>query len=233
MQIEIYCDENNQNLFTSKNPTLNFATIGSIWIEAEKRQEIKEKIKSLRKKHRFLREIKWNKVSFKKMDFYKEIIDLFFSYGNEMRFRSIIIPAKDIKWEILNNDHELGFYKFYYQMLHHWIFENNKYNIFCDIKTNRNKKEYSVFKECLQKANVLSEIKNIQALPSKEVELIQLADLLLGAVSARLNESLKSGGAKEKFVLYLEKKLSSRIQPTSKSEPKFNVFQIQLNGGDW
>ena len=116
-------------------------------------------------------------------------------------------------------------------MLHHWILDFNSYRVFCDVKTNRDLKRLETLKACLRNANLNSQIQDVQALPSKQVVLIQLADLLLGMASARMNHTLRQGSAKEALVLYLEQKLNRRLAATYRSEHKFNIFKINLQGG--
>jgi len=233
MKFEIYCDENHPDLFTTKKPAYaDYMMIGGLWMPAALRQEIKAKIHEVRATYQAWGEIKWAKISPCKIEFYTALIDLFFSYGLDVRFRCIAIDVNhfDSKWH--DNDKELGFYKFYYQLLHHWILDFNEYNIFCDLKTNRNLTRLKELKECLDRSNITSTIKHIQALPSKEVVLIQLADLLLGAASARLNQTIRTSGAKEKVVERLESHLDTKkLSHTSILEQKFNIFKINLQGG--
>lgn len=73
-------------------------------------------------------------------DFYVELIDLFFAYGDNLRFRCIAVDRTQLNLALHDNDGELGFYKFYYQLLHHWILDFNSYRIFCDVKSNRDPK---------------------------------------------------------------------------------------------
>ncbi len=232
MKFEVYCDESMTDLFTSKKAENEFLIIGSLWLHTEYRNEVKERIKVLRKKHNAWGEIKWTKVSHSKLDFYFELIDLFISYKSEMRFRSIAVNKNQVNMHLHENDKELGFYKFYYQLLHHWIYDFNEYSIFTDLKSNKKLDRLHTLCRCLSKANLSSDIKQIQGLPSKQVVLIQLSDLLLGIASSRMNKTLNSGSAKEKLVSYLEKELGvTQIIPTSKSEEKFNLFKIDLKGG--
>jgi hypothetical protein len=89
-----------------------------------------------------------------------------------------------------------------------------------------------VLKRCLEYANLSSTIKDIQSLPSKQVVLVQLCDLLLGAASSRMNNTLINGSAKSELVRHLEEGLGiDRFTPTPKGTEKFNIFRIQLNGG--
>ena len=80
MKIDIYCDETLPDLFTSSNQSDKNLLIGSLWIESELREDIKQKIKDLRSKHNVWGEIKWSKVSKSKESFYLALVDLFFSY---------------------------------------------------------------------------------------------------------------------------------------------------------
>lgn len=106
-----------------------------IWSYKSIRAELKDKIKELMKKHNVYDEIKWKNVSNSKYYFYEELIDLFFSYNNEVRFRCIVVDAEKVDMEVYNNnDDELGFYKFYYQLIYHWLNTNNTYSIYTDCK---------------------------------------------------------------------------------------------------
>lgn len=231
MDFEVYCDENHPELFTSEKPNAEYLMIGSLWLPSDLRQEIKGRIWQMREEYAIWGEIKWRKVSPSSLNFYKAVIDLFESYGEQLRFRCIAVNRQQFNRNWCQGDSELGFYKFYYQVLHHWILDFNQYRIFCDTKTNRDLDRLSVLKACLRNANLTSEIVDVQALPSRQLVLIQLADVLLGMASARLNNTLKPGGAKESLVLHLEKKLNRQIGPTYRAENKFNVFKIDLSGG--
>ncbi len=122
--------------------------------------------------------------------------------------------------------------KFYYQLLHHWIQDFNEYNIYCDVKKNRDPLRLHTLKNYLDASNISSTIKNIQSLPSRELVLIQFCDFLLGAASSRMNNMLRVGSAKEAVVQYLEKSLGvEKLIKTVRDEQKFNVFKIRLKGG--
>lgn len=231
MHYEVYCDENHPELLTSKSPKVRYMLIGSLWLPTTLRSELKQKVWELRALHNTWGEIKWQKVSHKKLDFYQDLLDLFQSYGEELRFRCIVIDSQtfDKRWH--RNDNELSFYKFYYQLLHHWILDFNAYHIFCDIKTNRDLTRLALLKECLKNSNLSADIVQLQSLPSQEVVLIQLCDLLLGIASARLNQTLQKGSAKEYLVQRVERHLGHTLSSTPCSEHKFNIFQINLKGG--
>ena len=90
------------------------------------------------------------------------------------------------------NDGELGFYS---SITSRCTTDSdfNVYRIFCDVKSNRDSKRLPVLARCLSRANLTSSIDSIQSPPSHEVALIQLCDLLLGAASSRINDTLREG----------------------------------------
>lgn len=229
MDLEIYCDESRQDLFKTPIPGENYVLIGGICIKAADRQTLKKGIKDIRISHEILSEFKWNKVSPSKIDFYFDIINFFFNH--EIRFRTVVLRADELDAVKFHQaDNELMFYKFYYQLLHHWILDKNKYRIFVDTKTNRVHSRLKTLKKCLANANLLSEI-DVQALPSDQVDFIQLADLLIGAVSYKFHNRNESD-AKLKIINQIETKLEREIGPTSRFEQKFNIFRFKP-GGEW
>lgn len=232
MNFEVYCDETLPDLFTSAHPRAQFLMIGSLWLPADIREDIKRRINDLRQRHNVHGEIKWRKISPSKQDFYIDLVDLFMSFGLDLRFRCIAVDRDDVNMNLHNGDAELGFYKFYYQVLHHWILDNNKYRVFCDLKRNRDRDRLATLKRVLGHGNHTSIIRDVQSLPSSEVVFLQLCDVLLGAASSRMNDRQNMGAAKAAVVEHLERRLNrARLGPTSRAENKFNIFRIRLGGG--
>ena len=234
MKFEVYCDESRPDLFTSRNRSSeNFLLIGSLWLPAIHRAAIKEKITILKNRYKIGGQIKWQKISRSRLDFYFELINLFMSFGKDLRFRCIAVNPGEVDFSLYHNDDkELGFYKYYYQLIHHWILDFNEYRFFCDLKTNRNPKRLEDLRRCLKHSNLSSNIVSVQSIPSNESALIQLVDFLLGAAGARLNGVIRSNSTKEKVLLHLEARLGEdRLKPTRKGEEKFNIFKIKLQGG--
>ncbi len=232
MEYDIYCDESRPDLFSSGEALVSYMLIGSLWLEKAKRNEFKTAIHQLRDKHKVGGEFKWQKVSPSRLNFYLDLIDWFFGVGPDLRFRCIAIDYKQVDLiHYHDNDQELGFYKFYYQMLHHWILDFNTYYVFCDYKRNRSDDRLKVLHDCLQWSNLSSDIANIQSVRSKKSVLIQLCDTLIGGASSRLNNTLRTGSAKESVVNKIEEHLGRIISHTVRGEQKFNVFVIDLHGG--
>ena len=232
MKFEVYCDESRPDLLCSQHPTAQYMVIGGLWLAAEDRVQAKHDIHALRDKHKIGGEFKWQKVSPSRLDFYRDLADWFVAMGDRLRFRCIAVEHGKVDLlRFHESDQELGFYKFYYQMLHHWILDFNEYAVFCDFKSNRVGSRLSELARCLRYSNLTSDIVNVQATRSKESVLIQTADVLTGIAAARLNNNLKAGSAKWELVTHCEQALGCQIQATYRSEQKFNVFVIDLAGG--
>lgn len=232
MRFDVYCDESRPDLFSSKVRKGKFLVIGSLWLRYEDRQKFKDEIHALRNKHKIGGEFKWGKASPSRIIFYKELVAWFFEQKLELRFRAIVIDAEKVDLIAYHGaDQELGFYKFYYQMLHHWILDCNEYAVFCDFKKNRKRDRLTVLKDVLANSNLSSKILTVQSIQSEESVLIQLVDVLTGAVSAKFNRA-KIGPAKRELLKNITSELRyQRMQPTSKTEEKFNIFNIDLCGG--
>lgn len=229
MNFEVYCDESGLEALTRKNAH-NYIAIGGIWMQSEYRPIFKKNINDIKKEFNIKGELKWNKVSPAYLKLYEEIIKYFFN-SEELRFRIILVEAEKVNNIRFNDrDAELSFYKFYYQLLHHWIYDFNQYNIFLDLKENRNKGRLKELKRCLDNSNLTSDIYQVQGLPSDQCLGIQLADILTGLVNAKFNNEITSE-AKKSLIGLVEKFIGKQISPSPKAEVKFNIFKINLQGG--
>lgn len=182
--INIYCDESCHLEHDNHKSMI----IGGISCPINKVKELSIKIRQLKEKYGLSKfnEIKWTKVSASKRSFFVELIDVF--YDTEcLKFRAVKIPDKSV----LNHarfcqTHDSWYYKMYYVMLRHILNNPNySYNVYMDIKDSCSSEKVQTLKNFL-----LNEIKdfngerlhNFQTIRSHESELLQLADLLIGAV---------------------------------------------------
>jgi hypothetical protein len=231
MRFDVYCDESRPELLGSTSPEGKFLVIGSLWLPSASRMRIKAAIHDLRDRHRVGSEAKWQKVSPSRLGFYTELTQLFVA-EDDLRFRCIAIDRERVDLlRFHESDPELGFYKFYYQLLHHWLLDFNEYAIFCDFKVNRRRDRLHDLRRCLGYSNLSSQITTVQAIRSEESVLIQTADVLTGLAAAKLNGSVHSGSAHSNVISALETSLRRSIAPTVRGEWKFNVFRIDFGGG--
>ncbi len=230
MDFEVYCDESGLEALANKGAH-SFTVIGSIWLPADKRDDLKTGLSAIKESHGIKGELKWNKISPSYLALYKEVLNFFFE-SPYIRFRAILIEAaKADALTFHNGDVELSFYKFYYQLLHHWLFDNNEYSIFVDLKVNRNKGRLKELKRLLEEANRTSTVIQVQALPSEQSLGIQLADVLTGLVSAKFNQKITSEAKNSLINMVEDVYLKRTMIPTSKWEEKFNIFLIDMEGG--
>ena len=230
MKYEIYCDESCWEALYDKT-SHSYAAIGGIWIPAEKRKGIKTFISELKAKYGLYGEMKWNHICPKSVDMYREMVNMFFD-DEQMRFRAICIKAAEVNHERFNaGNGELGFYKFYFQLIHHWMIMGNSYHVFVDYKTNGYQHRVRELGTILNNTST-AELTQIQALPSEESVLIQMADVLTGAVASAFNVPRLGSVSKQSVRDLIEKRLGHGIMGTPVGESKFNVFNINLRK-DW
>jgi hypothetical protein len=232
VRFEVYCDESRPDLFASRKSSDRFLTIGSLWLRVDDRERLKEQLHELRNRHSIGGEFKWSKISPSRAAFYRELIGWFFDQGDRLRFRCIAVDRSQVNLELYHeDDQELGFYKFYYQLLHHWVLDFNDYQVFVDFKANRRSDRLQTLRNCLANSNLSARVQRVQAVRSEESVLIQAVDVLTGAVSRRLNGPQGVSRSKAGVVAQVEKALGHEIRATGRYETKFNVFVIDLRGG--
>lgn len=233
---DLFCDESRQDLLASAGSitdTNRYCCIGGIMIPADAREEVKAEIKKIQEKYNVFGELKWGTVSPSKISFYLDLIDYFFS-EQKITFRTVVIDSTKINNELYNSaDQELGYYKFYYQLLYHWLDTQYCYRIYTDQKTNGDRMRLRELRSILNNSySSSSPIESIQAINSRESIILQLENILMGAVGYKYNYGTNGKSkAKEQVVERIEKHLNREIRSTTRGETKFNVFEIILRGG--
>ena len=228
-KINIYCDESRH---TSGGD--QFMVIGAVICDREKKREYVHQIHLLKKRYNTQGEFGWKRLSPNRKDFYFELIDFFME--NDINFKCIVVDKSKIDNERYNDgDSELGFYKFYYQMLKDLLEANNEYYIYLDWQQNREQHRFSTLKFFLQrKLEGRAKIACLEPVTSSNQPLIELADLLIGAVGYQYNKRASSD-VKTAFCTRLAIALHERNSKyfkyhrldtfTAKSEKKFNIFK--------
>lgn len=203
--------------------------IGGVWCPKNKKDEIFRRIREIKEEHnlnpRF--EIKWNKVSKGHLAFYMDIVNYFFD-NSDLHFRAIIIPDKRLlDHEAFNQTHDDFYYKSYFNMLKTVFEPTNGYNIYIDIKDTRGQKKVEKLHDVLCNNHYdfnRQIIQNVQQVRSHEVELLTVADLLIGAVSY-INRGLNQSEAKLKLIDRIKERSGySLTSSTLYRESKFNLF---------
>jgi len=122
-------------------------------------------------------EVKWTKVSPAKVDFYKDLVRYFFENDN-LHFRAVVaINRNKLNHKAFNQDHDTWYYKMFFLMLRVIFAPENTYRIFLDIKDTCSADKVNQLHKvlCNDKWDFNREaIQTVQAISSREVELIQL-----------------------------------------------------------
>lgn len=223
----IFCDESCH----LENDSSDVMILGAIKCRADKRKIHNENIRNLKIKHRISswNELKWVKVSKSKMAFYEELID-YFLQNKDITFRACVAPKDELDHSAYNQNHDTWYYKMYFNLLDKMIL-NSKYSIFIDIKDTKGGKKVSKLTEVLANAHYdfsRDRIKGIYQVRSNESELIQLADLFIGAIGyyhRGFYNGVNSSQAKKEFIDMMEEKIQIDIsRTTNRDSRKFNIF---------
>lgn len=182
-------------------------------------------IRELKMDHFYRGEMKWSSISKSQYPFYNEIIDYFFS--NDLKFRAIVINKSQLNHDKYNQDHNIFYDKMYYQLLNKKIEPNYNYNIYIDIKDSYSYLKARNLKKYLERD--YKNIRNLQIIRSYESELMQLTDVLMGALNYKLR-GLNKVTAKNNIIDKIEKLSGhSLLSGTPPFENKFNLFFIDLD----
>lgn len=232
----IYCDES-CHLENDKEKVM---ALGAVYCPASKKTEIFERLSELKKKHKLIPkhkkntkdnrayyELKWNKISLAKINYYKDVVDYFFA-DDDLNFRVLVVPDKaKLDYQKFNHTHDTFYYKMYFSMLKVILNPDKAHHIYIDIKDTRSREKVHKLENVLRndKYDYAKEIiKKVQQVRSHEVELIQLADLLTGAVSY-VNRGLSESMAKNILIEHIRHRSKySLTKSTLIREQKFNIF---------
>ncbi|GAA0082413.1 MULTISPECIES: DUF3800 domain-containing protein [Clostridium] len=230
--INIYCDESCHLEFTDKNKNNQVSMVlGGISCPKEEVKKVSDELREIKNRHGIWKfnEVKWTKVSDNKINFYKEVVNYFFNNQN-LRFRTIVFQDKN-KFNYEKYDHNDIYYIMYFYLLREMINVKKINNIYIDKKDTRGGRKVKDLRECLCNEKLDFDFKlinNIQIINSSDSELMQLVDILIGAVGyanrGYMGETLNST-AKLDLVEFIKCKTGySLLKTTLRQEDKFNIF---------
>lgn len=227
----VYCDESCH----LENDHQRVMVLGAVWCPLEKTREISVRIREIKMRHGIKPsfEVKWTKVSPAKKEFYIDLIDYFFD-NDDLHFRALIIPDKSkLQHERFGQEHDTWYYKMYFDMLKLILSPDVCYRIYLDIKDTRSAAKVAKLHEVL--CNNMYDfqrqiIERVQTVRSHEVELLQLADLLIGAISY-VNRGISSSTVKLALIDRIKKRSHYELTRTTLLlEKKVNLFCWHASG---
>lgn len=219
----IYCDES-CHLEHDRIPIM---VLGAVWCPRSEVNRLVNEFKDIKRRYHCNGELKWNKVSQKNRLFYFEIIDWFFA-ESPLHFRALVVTDKsklDHK-QFNQGSHDAFYYKMYFSVLNKLLSPDNVHNIYIDIKDTRSRLSVRELRKilCFNRWDFTEQmINHIQVENSSQLELMQLADLLIGSVCYR-NRGLE-GTTKTEIVHRIERHLGhDLLHSTPLRHDKFNLF---------
>jgi hypothetical protein len=204
--------------------------IGGISCPKDKAKHINKAIRDIKVKNGVYKfaEIKWTKVSESKYNMYKELVDLFFD-TSYLSFGAVVALNKShLDYEKCHLSHDDWYQRIYYLTLRGMVDIGNDYHIYVDIKDTKGSEKINQLKDVLNNVTGYfydETVKNIQLVRSDQIQLLQLADLLIGAVSYS-NRGLTTNDAKLKLIEHIEERCNRPLTKISlKSETKVNIYK--------
>lgn len=223
----VYCDESCH----LENDRETAMVLGAIWCSLDKTREIAVRLREIKKKHGMPApfEVKWTKVSPAKKGLYLDLIDYFFD-DDDLHFRALIVPDKGkLRHDAFpDQDHDTWYYKMYFDMLKVILHPDGRYRIYLDIKDTRGSEKVAKLHSVL--CNNMYDfsrqvIERLQLVNSREIEQLQLADLLLGAIGY-LNRGLHGNAGKIAIIERMKQRSRySLTRTTLLREEKINLFR--------
>lgn len=186
-------------------------------------------VQRLRDKNHFYDEIKWKKVNAKNLSIMKSLIDAFFATQNTS-FYCIVLHKNNMDFEkYFNNDFFKAYQSFTTLLLKKSIHEDEMVSIIADYYSTPNKDEFEAkVRNYVNDHNQRMCVHSVVRIHSKGSDLIQIADLLMGAVNYefKLKNKLIDAPSKGKIELLDYLKTTIKVDDLThymKTE-KFNVM---------
>lgn len=217
----LYCDESSH----LENDGKRFMLLAYVKCPYQQVRMHTERIKALKAEHGFKGEIKWSKLSHKMYGFYHALIEYFFA--TDLSFRAVVVRKGQVNNAAHGQDYDTFYYKMYWQLLYHKIDMQHHYNIYLDIKDTRSADKVNRLKDILRID--YSTVRNLQNIRSHESYLMQLTDVLMGAIGYLNNTDEQNMVAKKRLIERMRSISGSSLKnSTSKDSEKVNLFFIEL-----
>ncbi|NOT25790.1 MAG: DUF3800 domain-containing protein [Acidobacteria bacterium] len=191
-------------------------------------------------------ELKWTKVTNQKYAQYKALVDLFFEHAalHRLHFKSVVFDSTEVDYAYHDGDEELGFYKFYYQFLLHKFgvyAKSDEHSLYVSIdERSTTKYKLGTLKDVLnagirkkfgRNSNV---VKQVEPACSKHSNLMQMADVLMGAVGWHSNDLADRPDARRAKIdlanyIAQKAKLGSLKHQTPYEQREFEIWRFKFS----
>ena len=235
MLYNVYCDETCH----LENDGINVMVLGAVWCPQRKLKEINQRIKEIKVRNNVspTMELKLTKISPGKLNLYKDLVNYYFD-DDDLHFRALIIPDKSkLDHQRFNQTHDEWYYKMYFDMLKVIFHPTDRFEVYIDIKdSNSYHKAQKLREVCSNSMYDFSQsiIQRLQPIRSEEVQIMQLTDILIGAIAYE-NRSFPDGfqksSAKQGIISLIKKRSGYTMKKTTLlREDKLNLFRWDARG---
>lgn len=220
-----------------------YTVVGGLCVHKSNIQEMLSTLASFRERHGMMRELKWTKVTDHKIDVYKDLVEYFFALNNNNRchFHSVIFDSHQWKHKKYNQgDSDIGLSKLYYQVIHHKVCKSCAPigSIYVRLDQRNSSTSLNDLRDMLNAASsrdhgiATRPIKAVESCDSKACDILQLNDVILGAVCAARNGKhiLETTRASKKEIaaLVLEKSgLTTFDRDSPRHVQRFTVWNFR------
>lgn len=228
----IYCDESCHLLHDHRDHML----LGAIWCSQSKIADVSSRIIEIKKRNGFdpKFEIKWTKVSASGKQVYEDIINYFFD-DDDLHFRVLVADKTRLDHERYHQTHDDWYYKMYFLLLNAIVAPDSCYSVYLDIKDTLGSSKIRKLSEVLSNSKFDFDrniFQRFQVIRSHESTLLQLCDLIMGAVSYQ-SRGLDSNAGKNSLVELVKKRSGYSLdKSTLYKENKFNIFYWKSGNGE-
>lgn len=242
MKFTLICDESG----TSDR----YLVVGALTLPRKNHPLLAAEFHALKQKLKFRPEgeIKWKKVSRAYLPFYQELLAWFFGHlkANHCRFRVHIVDTASPEYrQYGGGSKEQAFYKVYYHLLFQSIRrlvleeEGSNVLVLLDYKRNQYPFRLAVLKKALNAglkrdlklANLVANVESRDSSGAHAELLIQVVDVLIGAIAHVRNGYLQKPGAsavKAEMVRFLEAQAGTRFAFDTAARAPFNLWTFDV-----
>jgi hypothetical protein len=231
-----YCDE-------SRTSQDRYMVFSGIIVDQSSRQPLLDCLREYRNEHRMFAELKWTKVSGEKLLAYKALVDHFFMRcrAATIHFRSVVFDTHaDDFHQHQDGDRDLGYYRLMYHFLLntfcYYPQQSDSLHVYLDERNS--KQSLGEFRNILnsgmrKKQGIYGAVKTIEPVVSHDADIIQMADVLMGAIGYQRNDRHVLPTAKKPKILladYIAKRagLVSLKQRTPFRQKHFEIWPFSF-----
>lgn len=206
-----------------KNDGNKYMALGALCCPKHLSKRLSDEVRQIKLNHGLSRdfEIKETKVSVGAIGFYKELIEWFMNCP-DLYFRIVLINKEIVRTADMD-EYNLFYYKMYYTLFRYFMHGTNNH-IYLDYKDSRSYLRCAEIQEFLGTDHI-TRMKNntVQQIDSKESNLMQITDLLIGLFCYNANGKT-SNQAKLQLIQMLKRKAKLDLVNTTNNATKIDIL---------